>query len=213
MKMSVSSMERELIKGIVDMARHKEFYGHIIQQLERVLVSGNHKIQTAAVGRNPGERFIKMYLNTDCFEKIYEDNGKEVGWKQMIGILEHEVLHIIFGHLFLIFQDHIRGNVAVDLVVNSYIQKDRLPEWVCFPEKYGFEEGKSAMWYYTHLQDNKTFQKECKSGAFGVGGLMSHISSSHSKWEDIADDPIAQEFAKDIVRKSKEMCNLSLIHI
>jgi len=204
-----AAVQRELIRGIVDMTRHKEFYGHIVQQFERVLVKGNHTIQTAAVGRNSGDRFIKLYLNTDFFIKMFEKEGQEVGWKQMLGVLEHEVLHIVFGHLFLVFQDHVRGNVAVDLVVNSYIQKDRLPENCCFPDKYGFDEGKSALWYYTHLQSNPEYQKQCKSGAFGVEGMMSHVVSSHSKWEDIADDPIAQEFAKDIVRKSKEMCNNS----
>jgi predicted metal-dependent peptidase len=202
-----AAVQRELIRGIVDMTRHKEFYGHIVQQFERVLVKGNHAIQTAAVGRNPGDRFIKLYLNTDFFIKIFESKGQETGWKQMQGVLEHEVLHIVFGHLFLVFQDRTRGNVAVDLVVNSYIPKEKLPENCCFPDTYGFEEGKSALWYYTHLQGNAKYQSQCKNGSFGIGGIMSHVASSHSKWEDIADDPVAQEFAKDIVRKSKDMCN------
>ena len=47
---------KELIKGIVHIARHKEFYGHIVQQLEKVWVHGNHRVPTACVGRFPGER-------------------------------------------------------------------------------------------------------------------------------------------------------------
>jgi len=201
------SVERELIKGIVDIARHKEFYGHIVQQLERVMVGDDHRIQTAAVGRVAGERFIKMYLSRKFFNGLFEKYGKNKGWTYMLGVLEHEIIHIVFGHLFLIFQDHTRGNVAKDLVVNGIIPDGNLPEGHVLPEHYGFERGKSTMWYYTHLQNNKKYQKQCYDGQFGVGGILSHIMSSHSMWDDVKDDPVAKEFAKDIVRKSKELCN------
>jgi predicted metal-dependent peptidase len=113
------SVEKELVKGIVDIARHKEFYGHIIQQLERVFVDGKHRVQTAAVGRVPGDRFIKMYLNRTFFGNLLEDGtgidakgNREKGWTYMLGVLEHEIVHCVFQHLFLKFQDKNRGNVA-----------------------------------------------------------------------------------------------------
>jgi predicted metal-dependent peptidase len=61
------------------------------------------------------------------------------------------------------------------------------------------------MWYYTHLKDNPKFKQQCASGQFGVGGLLSHIMSSHAMWEDVKDDLVAKEFAKDIIRKAKEL--------
>ena len=142
-----SFVERELIKGIVDLARHKEFYGHIVQQLDRIFVSPDHEIQTAAVGRVPGDRFIKMYLNRRFFGDLYEQHGKERGWIFMLGVLEHEIIHIVFGHLFLRFQDRIRGNVAKDLVVNGIIPNETLPGNYVIPEHYGFERGKSDLRY------------------------------------------------------------------
>lgn len=201
------SVERELIKGIVDIARHKEFYGHVVQQLERVIVGDDHRIQTAAVGRVPGDRFIKMYLSRKFFGGLFEEHGKQKGWGYMLGVLEHEIIHIVFGHLFLKFEDKTRGNVAVDLVVNGILPEDTLPGEYVIPEMYGFERGKSAMWYYTHLQGNKTYQQQCAGGAFGMGGIMSHIMSSHGMWSDVKDDLVAKEFAKDIVRKAKDLCN------
>jgi hypothetical protein len=101
----VLSVERELIKGIVDIARHKEFYGHVVQQLERVFVDEGHSITTAAVGRVPGDRFIKMYLSRKFFGDIFQENGKDKGWIYMLGVLEHEIIHIVFGHLFIHFDD------------------------------------------------------------------------------------------------------------
>jgi predicted metal-dependent peptidase len=200
-----SKMEKELIKGIVHLSRHKEFYGHIVQQLQKVYVPEGHKIGTAAVGRVVGERFIKMYLNLKFFGDVYAKN-KDTGWTNMLTVLEHEILHIVFGHLFLRFQDTLRGNIATDLVVNSVLKKEELPGEYVHPEQYGFEVNKSALWYYTHLKDNPKFKQQCASGQFGVGGLLSHIMSSHGMWEDVKDDLIAKEFAKDIIRKAKELC-------
>lgn len=202
-----SKMEKETIKGIVHLSRHKEFYGHIVQQLQKVYVPEGHRISTAAVGRVPGERFIKMYLNLKFFSDLYDEGGKDKGWTHMLSVLEHEILHIVFGHLFLRFQDGLRGNVATDCVINSVMKKDELPGSYVHPDTYGFPLNKSAMWYYTHLKDNPKFKQQCASGQFGVGGILSHIMSSHGMWEDVKDDLIAKEFAKDIIRKAKELSN------
>jgi predicted metal-dependent peptidase len=37
--------------------------------------------------------------------------------------------------------------------------------------------------------------------------MLSHILAGHKMWDDVADDPVAQEFAKDIIRKAKDLCN------
>ncbi len=199
-----SGIEKEIIKGIVHLARHKEFYGHVVQQLQKVFGREDSQIETAAVGRIPGERFIKLYLNLNYFEKLYS-KSKSVGWINMLSVLEHEILHIVFGHLFLEFQDKFRGNVATDLVVNSVLVQDAMPEGYLHPSHYGFSVNKSAMWYYTHLRDNDLYKQQCKNGEFGIGGLLSHIMSSHKMWDDLKEDLVAKEFAKDIIRKAKEL--------
>jgi len=127
-------------------------------------------------------------------------------------LVHNVVVHnCVFGHLFLTFEDKTRGGVAVDCVVNGIMNpqddKKLMPGNYVHPAHYGFPLDKSAMWYYTHLRENPRFQQQCKSGAFGAGGALSHIMSGHSAWDDVKDDPVAQEFAKDIVRKAKDLCN------
>lgn len=206
-----AKVKKELIKGIVHLARHKEFYGHIVQQFQKVWVDGKHRVNTAAVGRFPGERFIKMWLNTDFFGDIFAKNQRDQAWTYMLNVLEHEIIHIVFGHLFLQFEDRTRGNVAVDCVVNGILNphndKNVMPGNCVHPVDYGFPLDKAAMWYYTHLRENDKFKQQCASGAFGEGGMLSHVMSGHSAWEDVKDDPVAQEFSKDIVRKAKDLCN------
>lgn len=204
--LSKPKIEKEIIKGIVHLSRHKEFYGHIIQQLQKVYADENHPVKTAAVGRPAGERFIKMYLNYDFFGGILAENTGDKGRTYMLSVLEHEILHCLYGHLFVRFQDTTRGNVATDCVINSVLQKESLPGKFVHPDDYGFPLNKSAMWYYTHLKDNENYKKQCASGAFGVGGILSGIMSSHGMWEDVKDDVVAKEFAKDIIRKAKDLC-------
>jgi predicted metal-dependent peptidase len=122
-------------------------------------------------------------------------------------LVNNVVVHnCIFGHLFLYFADKTRGNVAVDCVVNSLIPRNNLSGEHVHPENYGFPLNKSAFWYYTHLQDNPTYKKQCAEGKLGVGGTLSNVMSGHSKWKDLMDDLVAKEFAKDIVRKAQDLC-------
>lgn len=199
------SLRNELMKGMVHLARRKEFYGHIIQQFEKVYVQKGHQVDTAAVGRQAGERFIKLYFNENFFQGIFDEHGVDDGRKYVRGVQEHEVIHVVCGHLFLSFQDPIRGNVAKDCVVNCLVDKTLLPGKYVHPEHYDFPENKSAMWYYTHLRDNEKYKQQCKSGAFGAGGVLSHVMSSHAMWDDVKDDVMAREFAKDVIRKAKDL--------
>ncbi len=195
--------------GIIDLIRHKVFYGHIIQQLLKTFVGGKHPIDTLAVGKHPKEMLVKLYINTDFIKKMNTDcENEEQFWKWINGVLEHETLHIVFDHLSCSWADKTRGNVAVDCVVNSLIPKDHLPPNCIYPDNYGFPLNKSATWYYEQLAKNETYKKQCSSGAFGQGGIMSHVMSSHGQWGNAeSNDPLLKEFIKDIVRTAKDLCN------
>lgn len=202
-------IKNELIKGIIHIARTWEYFGHVIQQFEKVYVRNPHHIDTAAVGRFPSERFIKLWLNLDCYEGFYTAFAKDVAWKYMVGDELHEILHVVSGHLTLDFSDHIRGNVACDMAVISHMPDDMVHPNRCNAEKYNLPKNKSAAWYYDELKDNKQFQKQLKSGCFGAGGIMEYIGKSHQLWQEMMQDPVVKEFVKDVLRKAKELTNNS----
>lgn len=195
--------------GIIDLIRHKVFYGHVIQQLLKTFVSGDHPIDTLAVGKHPKEMLVKLYINTDFLKGLNQKaENEDQYWKWINGVLEHETLHIVFDHLSSVWADKTRGNVAVDCVVNSLIPKDHLPPNCVHPENYGFPLNKSSTWYYEQLAKNEEYKKQCESGAFGKGGILSHIMNSHGQWQgSVAEDPLLKEFIKDIVRTAKDLCN------
>jgi len=200
------SAQKEVMKGVIDLIRHKVFYGHILQQLTKVYTG--HGIPTMGVGKRVDDMLIKLYINQDFVQKIWDEaDSEDVAWQQLLGVLEHEVLHIILDHLTLRFSDKTRGAVAVDLSVNSYINRNNLPPSGQFAEDYSMETKKSAMWYYQNLQDNEEFKKRCAQGQFGAEGMMSDAVNSHEMWEDAAKDPLMKEFVKDIIKKSHDLCN------
>lgn len=209
-------IKKELVRSIISVVRHKEFYGHVVQQFEKIFVQNPHRIETAAVGRFPGERFIKLIYNEDYFRGLYDEqmakakNDLEArdamhrGRLLASGASEHEILHVVFGHLTLSFPDKIRANVAFDCVVNPNIPDERRHHSWIMPERYGLPNGKNCKWYYDNLKDNEKFKSDMASGAFGVGGIFEYISGSHSGWDSIKDDTAMGEFIKDIIRKAKD---------
>jgi len=207
------NVEQQIVMGIIELIRHKIFYGHILQQLTKIYFDDkSNGIETMGVGKNPDEMFIKLYICKNFVKKLWEDvdGDDENGWQHLLGILEHETLHIVFQHLSLTFSDKLRGNVAVDLVVNSCINKSNLPQSALFPETYGFEANKSAYWYYNNLKDNKKFQDQIRQGVFGNcsdSGSLGDFFGSHKLWSDIKNDPLLNEMCKDIIRKAKDLCN------
>ena len=209
-------IQKELIRSIISVVRHKEFYGHIVQQFQKVFVKGQHQIDTAAVGRFPGERFIKLIYNEDYFRGLYEeqlasantheDRRKAMHKGQLIasGASEHEILHVVLDHISRNWPDKTRANIAFDCVVNQYIPEERRhPTWI-MPERYGFPHNQTAKWYYENLKDNKQYQDDCRNGAYGPEGMLSWITSSHEMWDSINKDTMAKEFLKDIIRKAKD---------
>ena len=207
------NIDEELTRAIVGVMRHREFYGHVIQQFEKIVVGGNHAAKTAAVGRRDGDRFVKLFLNRDFFKSLYdlqynaigdEDSGSlkktealSRAKSQASGVIEHEVLHVVLHHLSKDFPDKVRGNYAMDLVVNQFIDSNRIPHGFLLPSRYGLEEGKTSDWYYSMLEGNEQYGKD------RLGEAMACLEG-HSLWRELKDDMVFQEFVRDILRKAKE---------
>jgi predicted metal-dependent peptidase len=205
-------IKKELLKAIVRVARYREFYGHIVQQFEKRFVVPPHPISTAAVGRVPGERFIKLYFNEIYFEKIYTEYLQKAkspeSKKQYMekarditaGAVEHEILHVVLHHLDIKFDDKERGGIALDLVVNQLIPSERIhPNWY-LPERFGFPYHQTSKWYYDNLKDNKQYQDEKNKS----DGSSEGMGDNHVLWDDIQDDSLSESFIRDIVRKAVE---------
>jgi predicted metal-dependent peptidase len=206
-------VEKAIMMASIEMLRGKMFYGHIVQQLGKAIKTRSESVvPTIGVGKRRGELLVKLFVNSDFIESLFDKSeasgaGDKKAWTWLAGLMEHEVLHIVFEHLSMEFSDRTRGAIAADLSVNSCIARETLPEGGCFAEDYGFKPHMSTMWYYQNLADNKKFQQQCKDGVFGPGGGKSDAVDSHDAWAELKNDPIFKELVKDIIQKAKDLCN------
>lgn len=200
-------IRKELLRSIISVVRHKEFYGHVVQQFEKVFVRGDHDVDTAAVGRYPDEKFIKLIYNEDYFRRLYDEQlaaasevaeGLKTGRLIASGATEHEILHVILGHLELSYKDEARFAVAADLVVNQNIPEQRRYRMWSMPSMYDLPAGKNVKWYYDKLAANATFRRQVSAGA------LQSVTRAHSMWSEVTNDVMAKEFLHDILRKARE---------
>lgn len=101
--------------------------------------------------------------------------------KHKIGILKHEVMHIIFSHvkLFHVYKEREIFNISADFTINTLIGRDYLPEGALFPEDFEMSPGvkwptdKDTLWYYTEMlkqKQNGTMTQGMKDLCDSLGG-------------------------------------------
>lgn len=180
------------------------FYAHVVAQMPRVFVNNNTVssagfIPTVGVGKRHGDKLIKLYVNEDFVKGLWDKIGEKNlnVFDNMYGaIMQHEVLHIVFGHLDIDLPDKKRAMIATDLAVNSYIDRDKLPEGCVYPDDFKLESKQSAMWYYNALRDNKKFEDMKTPSNAG----------SHDWWDAVKSDPASAEYMRQVVGEAVKMC-------
>jgi len=179
-------------KEVVLMLKHKPFYGHLLQNFKRIITD---EVPTLCV--NITDK-INLYINPDFYNSL--------SLPEKLGVLEHEILHIVNKHC-------IRGrktnqeifNYACDISINPYIKsyssgdyKSKLPEGALFPKTFDLPEEKTAEEYYKLLiqKAKKVKIKEVK----GVG--------DHSKWkEGNESEDYQHQIVKNAIKKTIEKTN------
>lgn len=140
-----------LAKASKELMLKEPFYGLLLLSLNKIW--SEKMVPTAGV----------------CLKGInYELAINPVFWEsltpiQKVGILKHELLHIAFFHLtdYADYPNKQLLNVAMDIEINQYIDKEWLPENGCFLENFpslNMEAKKGTRYYYNMLD------QECENG-------------------------------------------------
>ena len=111
-----TNIDTELSRCINQLLLKEPFYAHILAGTVRTITND---IPTAAVGLR--KELILLMVNEVFFLKELRSASERVA------VLKHEVLHLIFRHLFRdkIKEDPELFNISADIVVNQYIG----PNW------------------------------------------------------------------------------------
>jgi predicted metal-dependent peptidase len=168
-----------------DLMFKEPYYGFYIMSLNKIW--DGRIVPTAGVCKN-GINY-QLAINPEFWESL-SNNHKT-------GLLKHELLHIAFGHLttFSFFSDKALANVAMDMEINQYIDKEYLPEGGINIDDYedlNLDKKAGCRYYYDKLkkfQDKKNQEGTC--GNTPMDNLLDNIASGnvpqHPTWEEFND--------------------------
>lgn len=110
-----------------------------------------------------------------------------------LGILKHEVLHIIWGHLEESdYRDLQIWQLATDCSINQFIDRNHLPDGVILPETLKVPPNLSSYEYYDLLKD---------SGKYNLKETPE--KSDHSLWE-VIDKDTQKRITSEILEESRK---------
>ena len=181
----------QLAKACKDLMLTEPFYGLFLIMLNKEWTTT--KVPTAGVWLS-GINY-NLAINEEYWKKLPE--------KHRTGLLKHELLHIAFFHLtgFSHLSDKDIANIAMDLEINQYINRDTLPEGGMFLELFpelNLEPKKGTQYYYDELTKGAK-NKSCANlnkilDAAGAGDAICEVSvgedgkievkiPDHESWE------------------------------
>jgi len=148
----------------------------------------SEKIQTMGVDRNGS-----LYISPTFVEKLSDD--------ELVGVLYHEALHIVYGHNVSKKDNHYLINVAGDIFINEQIISIGmvLPKGVCLKSTFNVPDYiNTCSEIYTWLEQNLTDEQKQK--------LSNQNKSELEKLEDLFENA-PEELKKEISEIIKEFSN------
>ncbi len=148
-----------------ELVRTRPFFGHLLAAFDRRI---DDTVPTAGVGPGHLGRPV-LYVNPRFFTR-----GLRTG-ETRAAVLEHEVLHVVFGHIELDparMPNPKRRNIAADLVVNQHVGH-RLPASAVTIKRLGLPCDLTVEAYYDRLND--------RSDA-ALAGLVGEPELGHDRW-------------------------------
>jgi predicted metal-dependent peptidase len=211
----------EVTRTSIELLLREPFYSHLFSTLNKEVVDEETSgIGTMAVGL----RFdaYTLFVNSTFWDTFLIDK------KHRYGVLKHEILHIIFKHLLVNEPTFDRKllNIAMDLVVNQYIERAQLPDESIFLETFpdlNLEADQTYYYYYKKL-DQLQQNCNCKGDLFdsisgknlAAIGDDSYGLERHKQWREIysksqIDKDILDAFTENLVRIAHDKTPLKSI--
>ncbi len=179
MTWNASDILDDVSKATNNLILEESFYGHFfVGMLKEV----HEKIETMAIGA--AGHHVKLHINPIFWTRQLVSN------KLKMGLVKHEILHVVFKHIFRGKDYSHRDifNIACDLVVNQYIRQDWLPEnrlhLGLFPG-IGLEPERDADEYYRKLMALKERMEALGAQTEDGGAADSEKDPGKEAWENL----------------------------
>jgi len=171
----------DLSHDTVSLLNKEKFWGHIMVPIRKIV----DPRLTAAAAIQVGS-FALLRVHPTRYFGIKEQ-------KHRVGILKHEVLHLVLKHPLRMaqFPSHAKANVAADIAINPMIGKENLPPTAIFPELYGLPEDLTLEQYYDRIPEPR---KRSRGGGGGEGDGNPYVPEGyelmdeHTGWRSVVDE-------------------------
>lgn len=193
-----ASCARSIEEAVLELFQLDPFFAHIALRLPRIV---DRSIPTASVGTSGLN--IVLRVNPEFWLGLKSS-------KLRVGVLKHELLHIVLDHIVrqTSFDNRPLFNIAADLAINdTYIGSDNLPADALLVKDFemtGIEVGDSTELIYNTLEefmelDLQGFndeQQEVSSCQNRIKELLSQ--DRHKEWDVIGDDQSRREVQRGV---------------
>ena len=186
-------MNIDLSKIAKKLMLDEPFYGLFLLTLNK---RENTQIPTACVSLQGINQSLE--INPEYWNSLPE--------LQRIGLLKHELLHIMFHHFLLdttMYPDAKLRNIAADIEINQFIdEQNKSKEWLSLtsvpnlvlPEKAGTRV------YYDMIKDKASTCPQVQNWLDGLGDDSDEFADGHGMWGD----PNMDEATKKLIGKQLE---------
>ena len=186
-------MNIDLSKIAKKLMLDEPFYGLFLLTLNK---RENTQIPTACVSLQGINQSLE--INPEYWNSLPE--------LQRIGLLKHELLHIMFHHFLLdttMYPDAKLRNIAADIEINQFIdEQNKSKEWLgltsvpnlVLPEKAGTRV------YYDMIKDKASTCPQVQEWLDGLGDNSGEFADGHKMWGD----PNMDEATKKLIGKQLE---------
>lgn len=172
----MSDIKTEFERTVFSLLKENPFYGNLLMLVRRTFTKSEEVPTAAVVLQNPPV----LIINENFFLKELGANpDRDQVKKHRMGVLEHEMLHMIMKHDGIRFGEGYSSdanllNIACDLAINQLINKERLPPKAQTIEAYDLPADKTTEFYYSELKKKresgmKKIQELLKNG--GLNGI------------------------------------------
>lgn len=170
------------------------FYAHMICQCNVVFQS----MKAPAAVNFQLDHFV-LYINPDLFNPLPIEHR--------IGILKHEMLHILGGHMLRLEdrENFMKWNYATDCAINQLIDASHLPSGCIYPNNLPVRpnikvpQSVNSEQYYDLIDDEQLPPEQPEFGSGQPGPL-----DDHSEWQNStgANETLQKDIAKNMMEKA-----------
>lgn len=203
-------------KVCVQLLLREPFYGHFLMGIPKAF---DTTVPTAAVA--PFQRqMVKLIVNPDFWETLSEEHR--------YGLIKHEVLHIVLRHLTTLksYANRRVFNIAADLVVNQYIERQQLPNGAItldffkplqLTHRLFLEAEKGVGYYYEKLMSLLQNGTDCSTGNEDSDAVFRALdawmqgdgeaTAKHRFWDEFAgldssETRVMEQFVKNATKQA-----------